>query len=60
MQEFDRFKSFASSLLSRSSKISDLIAELETSVAIAKKGPETSEGKRVTTSIPQINATNVS
>lgn len=59
MQEFDRFKSFASSLLSRSSKIDDLIAELENAVGIAKKGPETPEGRRVATSIPQVNATNV-
>ncbi|CAL1140564.1 unnamed protein product [Cladocopium goreaui] len=46
-QEFDRFKTFANSLLGRSSKISDLISELEGAAEIAKKGSETSDGQRV-------------
>jgi len=53
IQEFDRFKTFANSLLGRSSKISDLISELEGAAEIAKKGSETSDGQRVAKSIPQ-------
>ena len=53
IQEFDRFKTFANSLLGRASKISDLISELEGAADLAKKGPETSDGQRVTKSIPQ-------
>ncbi|CAL1165907.1 unnamed protein product [Cladocopium goreaui] len=46
-QEYDRFKTFANSLLGRSAKISELIADLEASMEASQKGPETSEGKRV-------------
>ena len=47
LQEFDRFKSFATSLLNRSTKLSELVVDLETAADAACKGPETNEGKRV-------------
>ncbi|CAK8993376.1 Uncharacterized protein SCF082_LOCUS3479 [Durusdinium trenchii] len=46
-QEFERFKAFTSSLLSRASKIADMISELEAATEAAGKGPETADGKRV-------------
>lgn len=49
MQEYNRFKQFANSLLNRSSKLADIITELQL-VAAAWKGLETPEGKRVTKS----------
>ena len=53
LQEYDRFKSFSNALLSRTSKLSELIADLETHAEMAQKGPETSEGVRVKKSEPK-------
>lgn len=50
MQEYNRFKQFANSLLNRSSKLADIITELQLVADAAWKGPETPEGKRVTKS----------
>ena len=47
LQEFDRFKTFSTSLLNRSTKLSELVVELETAAEAAGKGPETNEGERV-------------
>ena len=40
-------QNFATSLLNRSTKLSELVVELETAADAAGKGPETNEGKRV-------------
>ena len=47
LQEFDRFKSFANSLLSRSNKLSELISDLQAAADYVEKGPDTPEGARV-------------
>ena len=47
MQEYNRFKQFATSLLNRSSKLGDMITDLQAVAELAKKGPDTLEGKRV-------------
>ena len=44
-KEFQKFAIFTQSLLTRSSKLQDLIGQLESE--LGDKGPETTEGKRV-------------
>lgn len=53
MQEFEKFTMFTSSLLTRSSKLADLVQQLETALMEAGKAEDTLEGKRVTRSNPQ-------
>ena len=46
-QEFDRFKKFGESLLSKSTKLAEIIGELEAALEESGKGEDSSDGRRV-------------
>lgn len=50
-KEYQKFKQFADSLLTRSSKLTDIIGQLEGLLGESGKDPESSDGKRVTKSL---------
>ena len=52
-QEYDRFKRFSDSLLSRASKLSELITDLEMALEESKKPADSTEAKRVKQSSPE-------
>ena len=54
LQEHQKFKQFTDSLLSRSSKVTDLIGQLEDALAESGKGDESSDAQRVKKSNTQL------
>ena len=52
-QEFVKFRQFGDSLLTRSTKLTEIIGNLEATLEQMHKGPESLEGKRVTKPLPQ-------
>ena len=53
-QELVKFRQFGDSLLTRSTKLTELIGSLEAALETNQKGPESLEGKRVTKPLPQL------
>lgn len=53
-QEFVKFRQFGDSLLTRSTKLTEIIGSLEAALEQNQKGPESLEGKRVTKPLPQL------
>jgi len=49
IQEFERFKTFAQSLLNKETKLSDLVTDLGQALQETGKPPESVEAKRVAT-----------
>lgn len=47
LQELERFKSFSSSLLSKESKLQDLVTDLEKALEELGKPADSTDGKRV-------------
>lgn len=47
IQEYEKFVRFGDSLLTRSSKLAELSQQLEDALSESKKGPESSESKKV-------------
>lgn len=47
LKEYIKFKQFADSLLSRATKLTELVGELEGTLEEINKGPETLEAQRV-------------
>ena len=46
-QEFERFKKFGESLLSKSAKLAEAIGDIEAALEESGKGQDSSDGKRV-------------